>query len=415
MGEHPATIGSVFAVAEFRALWLAEAQSVAGDQLARVALTVLVFDRTGSAGLTALTYALTLLPDLVGGPLLSGLADRFPRKPVMVTADVVRAVLVAAMALPGLPIVVLAVLLVMVQLAAAPFRAAQQATLPAVLTGDRYVVGQSVRQTTRQLALVLGFAGGGVVVTAMGAREALAVDAATFAVSALLIGVAVRSRPAADRTDDAGADGGAVRRHLARLTGGARTIWRHPRLRALVGLSWLAGFVVVPEGLAAPYAAEIGAGSTAVGLLLAAHAVGGAVGALAIGRWCPPSLRPRLVGPLAVAAMLPLLVFASRPGLAVAVVLLAVSGIFAAYQVVVAAEFMTVVPDGRRGQAYGLAGSGLLASQGLGIAAGGAVADLLGSAAAAITALAAAGAVTAVRAAVTWRRHAGPPGAPGGP
>lgn len=70
-----ATFREVLGIAEFRALWLAELQSIAGDQLARVALTVLVFSRTNSAAWTGLTYALTYLPDLIGGPLLAGLAD----------------------------------------------------------------------------------------------------------------------------------------------------------------------------------------------------------------------------------------------------------------------------------------------------------------------------------------------------
>jgi len=54
------TFGAVLRVAEFRALWIAEAQSMAGDQLARVALSVLVFDRTGSPSLTALSLSATV-------------------------------------------------------------------------------------------------------------------------------------------------------------------------------------------------------------------------------------------------------------------------------------------------------------------------------------------------------------------
>lgn len=75
----------VLAVREFRALWAAELLSITGDQLARVGLAVLVFARTSSASLTALTYALTFLPALLGGVLLGGLADRFPRRGVMIT------------------------------------------------------------------------------------------------------------------------------------------------------------------------------------------------------------------------------------------------------------------------------------------------------------------------------------------
>src|SRR5947208_17102690 len=103
----PPSLRQLFAVPEFRALFAAFVASIAGDQLARVALTVLVFDRTGSAGLAGLTYALTVLPAIVGGPLLSGLADRLPRRRVMITCDVARAGLVAVMAIPALSLWVL--------------------------------------------------------------------------------------------------------------------------------------------------------------------------------------------------------------------------------------------------------------------------------------------------------------------
>ena len=72
---------------EFRALWLAEALSVLGDQVARVALALLVYARTSSAALTALTYALTFVPAVLGGVVLSGLADRFPRRTVIIVTD----------------------------------------------------------------------------------------------------------------------------------------------------------------------------------------------------------------------------------------------------------------------------------------------------------------------------------------
>ena len=85
-----ARFGDVFAVAEFRALWLAQLLSVTGDQLARVALTVLVYDRTRSAMLAAVTFAASIVPAFVGGLALGGLADRLPRRAVMITADLVR-------------------------------------------------------------------------------------------------------------------------------------------------------------------------------------------------------------------------------------------------------------------------------------------------------------------------------------
>ncbi len=93
----PATWRSVFAVREFRYLWAAQAMSMAGDELARVAIAVLVFQQTHSALLTGITYATTYLPWLVGGPLLGGLADRYPRRTVMIVCNLLSAGLVAVL------------------------------------------------------------------------------------------------------------------------------------------------------------------------------------------------------------------------------------------------------------------------------------------------------------------------------
>src|SRR5215469_7851951 len=115
---NPATFGDVFAVGEFRALWLAQILSVGGDQLARVALTLLVFERTQSSLLAAVTFATSLIPLALGGLTLSGLADRLPRREVMICCDLGRCALVASMALPGVPVAILIALL----LDAASFR-----------------------------------------------------------------------------------------------------------------------------------------------------------------------------------------------------------------------------------------------------------------------------------------------------
>ena len=104
MSQRAPGFTAVLAVREFRALWFAEAQSIFGDQLAKVALTILVYDRTGSALWAALVYALTFLSALAGGLGLSQLADRFPRRQLMVTCTAAQAVLVGLMAIPGMSI-----------------------------------------------------------------------------------------------------------------------------------------------------------------------------------------------------------------------------------------------------------------------------------------------------------------------
>ena len=172
--EPRATFGEVFRVGEFRALWIAQVLSVAGDQLARVAITLLVFDQTRSALLAAVTFAASVVPTFAGGLILSGLADRWPRRQVMITCDLGRAVLVGLMALPGMPLAVRVGLLVLVTLISAPFTSARAALYPDILAGDRYVLGTAVTLTTLQFAQVLGFAVGGAAVAAFGVRDVAA-------------------------------------------------------------------------------------------------------------------------------------------------------------------------------------------------------------------------------------------------
>ncbi|MDQ1722713.1 MAG: hypothetical protein QOI26_2447 [Pseudonocardiales bacterium] len=367
----------VLRVTEFRVLWLADAQSMAGDQLARVALSVLVFERTSSALLTALTYSLTFLPALVGGALLSGLADRMPRRRVMIAGDLIRAVLLGAMSIPGTPLWIVCTLLVFAVLVGSPFSAAESALLPEILTGETFVVGTGLRTITNQLAQLAGFAFGGVAVAAIGARAGLGVDAVTFGLSALLIAFGVRRRPA-----PTSGSGDAEVSYLASIAAGAKLVIRDPKLRALLGFSWLLGLYVVPEGVAPPYAHSLGAGAVGIGLLMAAGPAGTALGTYLFLRLVPSAARPAWMPALAVAGGVPLAVCWLHPGIAVSIMLWGLSGAAAAYQVQVVTEYVSAVPDSRRAQAIGVAASGLLAAQGVGILLGGIVANRFGAASA---------------------------------
>jgi MFS family permease len=389
-----ARFGEVFADAQFRALWAAQLLSVLGDQVARVALAVLVFTETGSAGLTALTYALTFLPDLVAGPLLSGIADRAPRRLTMVVSDLLRAGVLALMAVPGMPFAVLCGLVVAGQLIAAPFAAARAAILPHVLSGERYVVASAVSGTTYQSGQVLGFALGGPLVALVGVPVALLADAATFVVSALILQLGVAEQRATGGVpDDAG----------VRLRDGARIVVGDPRLRSLVALACVSAFVVTVEGLAAPYAASLGGGPVTVGLLLAANPLGAALGIVLLARLVPPARRDRLLGPLAVLSCVPLVASALDPPLGGVIALWVVSGLACAYQVPANAAFVAAVPDAHRGQAFGLAVTALRVTQGVGVLVAGLLAERTGPA----TAVALAGAlgvVVALLCAVAWNR-----------
>ncbi|GLZ28362.1 MFS transporter [Lentzea sp. NBRC 105346] len=354
----------VFTVGEYRALFAAHFVSIAGDQFARVALSVHVYARTESAGLTALTYALTFLPDLVGGPLLTGLADRFPRRQVMITTDLVRALLLALMAIPQVPLWLLCTLLVAAQLAGAPGNAARAALLPQVLPGELYAVGQAAMNTVTQVAQVAGFVTGGGLVAWIGARGVLLADAATFLASALLITRWVIHRPASM----------IVRDRTWHLVQGVRLVSRRPMLRALVAMACVSGFYIAGEALAAPYAVELGAGPIAVGLMFAAYAAGTATGMLVLARLTEPA-RLRAMPLLVIAACAPLTLCVLQPGLAGVLLLFTLSGAGSSYHLVTATTFVRAVPDELRGQSFGLAVTALRVSQGLGVAAAGVAAD----------------------------------------
>jgi len=377
-GPGPGGSGSprgVLGVVEFRALAAAGLLSAVGDQVARVALSVLVFDRTSSALLTALTYALTFLPAVIGAPLLSGLADHQPRRELMVGLDLIRAALVAAMAVPGLPLPILLVLLVVVNVAESPFDGARAALVPDI-TGDRYLAAVVVDRTLHQFAQVLGFAGSGLLLLVFSPTSALLADAVSFAGSAILIRRWIGHRPAA--VPDAQAGGGWAargRRGLADGAVGIGAIWSDPRVRRAVVLTWVvATFAIIPEGLAAPYAHQLTGGAALVALLLAANPVGNVLGGIAAARWSRHH-PDRLVAPLAQLVVVPLAVCGLDPPRAVALTLIAVSGLGVAVELFARSVFVAHVPPAVRGRAFGVAGAGLIVGQGLAVAAAGVAAS----------------------------------------
>jgi MFS family permease len=387
------TYRDVFAVSEFRALWLAQLLSVIGDQLARVALTVLVYDRTRSSLLAAVTFVVSVVPTFIGGLTLAWLADRYPRRSVMIACDLARCALVLVMAVPGMPLAAMVTLLFVVTLVGAPFTSARAAVYPDVLSGDRYVMGTAVTLTTNQFAQVIGFASGGAVVGFFGTRASLVIDAATFAASALIARAWVKARPAA---------GG--QRHLSRpsaIRSGVRLVFEDPVLRTSMLLGWLAAFYDAPEGVAAPLGHDLGGGSVTVGLLLAASVLGSSIGSIVFGRAVRPSRRLRVMGPLAVAACAVLMLFSFSSSLLTAVLILGTSGLFTCYQLAANAAFVSATPTEHRSKAFGLAMGGMSLGQGTMMIVAGAAAQRFAPSAA-IAMCGAIGTVIAAALAISW-------------
>ena len=344
--------------------------STAGDELARVALTVLVYQRTASPVLSALTFAIGYLPWLLGGPLLSAFADRLPRHRVLIATDAARAVLLAVMAIPGMPLPAMLALLFLVSLGSPPFESARSALMADVLDGDRYAVASSLTNIMLQLAQVGGFVVAGALISALHPSAALLIDAATFAVSSLWLWGRLQRRPAPVR--ESGAEPGTLWQDAA---DGLRLIHRSPRLLAIVGVLWVATlFTYAVEGVAAPWVDEFGRGVSALGVLLGANPLGVVVGGLVIARLVPPARRERLVVPLVVlslvavglAGVVGLLLGSGTVPFGLVLGLMFVSGIGAAWLIPLNVSFVQAVPSAFRGRAFGVAVSGLYGVQALG-------------------------------------------------
>ncbi|MBY8845055.1 MFS transporter [Streptomyces sp. SP2-10] len=363
----PAGYGRVFAVPEFRAVFAAHVLSMLGVIVSEVALSVLVYDRTGSPLLSALTFALGFLPYALGGTLLAPVADRFPARRVLVACDLVCAGCVAVMTAPGTGIGALLALRCCLAVVSPVFSGTRMATLADVLgDGDLFVLGRSLLRIVAQSALLVGYGLGGLLLTAVNPRHALLITVGTFLASAALLRLGTRRRPA--------------RAHGRTGTPpGLRTLLAHPRIRLLLLLFWVPpAFSVVPEALAAPYAAGLGSGPAGLGLLMCALPVGTVAGELYAGARLRPSARERLALLLLCLSLLPYLGYALRPGLAVSLLLLLVSGAGSAYTLGLDQWFVRAVPDELRGRAMTVLSAGLMTVQGVGMALAGVAAQAVG-------------------------------------
>lgn len=333
---------------------------------------VLVYQRTNSAAVAALTLALSYTPSFLGSALLSGLGDRFPRREVMIACDVISAALVIVMAIHGMPLWIVCAAMAGVALVGGPFKATRLALLPEVLGGDAYVAGLAVRSITIQTAQLLGFVAGGAIVGFLNPYLALIIDAGTFLLSALFVRFGVPYRPAAQRTP------GQRRSFWSSSAYGAALVSRIPGLRSLFVLGMLTGLYIAPEGLAAAWVHELGTPTETIGLIMAAPAAGLALGAWLLTRFVGPDQRPRVTGPLAVLAGAMLGLCVINPPLWGVILLLALNGMFAAYLVQVGASFGTMTPADGRAQVMGLLNSGGLTAQGIGVLLAGLLAEEIG-------------------------------------
>jgi dTMP kinase len=320
----------VLAIPAFRRLWLVT--SVAGicDWLSLLALSALATQLT--SGYTAQSFALggvvatKLLPALVLGPLAGALADKFDRRRVMVVCDLLRFVLFVSIPLVG-SLWWLFIAVFLIEICALFWIPSKDASVPNLLRRPDQV------ETANQLNLVMTY--GVAVITASGlftlvssvggwlggegsALTTVFVALVLSGVAYLVIALTVwfRIPEISGRATERREAGPGL---VAMLRDGASFVVRTPLIRGLViGIigAFAAGGTVV--GSATLYAASLGGGNAAYGLLFASVFVGLALGMGAAPRMARRIPHNRLFGAAIVAAGLALVLVAVSPHLFVA-------------------------------------------------------------------------------------------------
>jgi MFS family permease len=363
---------AVLAQPQFRRLWTARTISQWGDVFSFVALAILIYRLTGSGLGVAGVVVAEILPVLLIAPFAGVVVDRLPRIRVMVASDLVRAVLAVVLAVwNDEPLVVYAVAFGL-SAGAVFFNPGANSVLPSIVRDEQIVAANSATWTAAVLSQVVLAPLSGGLVAITGPGWAFGINAASFALSALVLhGLRVSEQPR-----EVG------RRHLlAEAKEGVGLVSGDRLLRALaIGQLLAALSAGATSGLLVVLAAEhLDAMPSAYGILVGAIGVGAALGPTLLLRLIPDPRRPLYVfGPYVLRGVVDL-VLASVRSLPVAAATLAVYGVGTSTGAVTFNSLLqSHVTDRTRGRVFSLMDllwqTGRLASLGV----GGLLADTVG-------------------------------------
>jgi MFS family permease len=194
---------SLFRNRNFLFLWLSGAISNVGDFFNSLALIKILSEDPAHLGFyMALIMIAKMAPGVLLGPVAGVVADRLPRRTVMIVSDLIRAVLVLGLVFVERPAFIIT-LVCLSSVASVFFSPASGAILPSLVGKDELVTAGSLAVMTQRMAMLLGNGIGAAVLVVAGAHSVFYIDAASFVVSALLIALMVvpavqRIKPAQD-------------------------------------------------------------------------------------------------------------------------------------------------------------------------------------------------------------------------
>jgi MFS family permease len=223
-------LGLLTRAPDFRALFLATTASGVGTWLAVIGLTVDVYDRTHSAEWVSALLIADFLPAVVIGLAFGPIVDRFSRRRLMVGSDVVSVAVFVALILAETPGQIVA-LAAVAGFATGFFRPAAYAGLPNLVDEADLPNANSLLRSSSNLTIIVGTLIGGVVVSVAGPDACYAVNAVSFAVSAVLLSsIPSRRLQAEEHIAESGG-------YLGELKAGFSLVFRSQALLA-VFISW---------------------------------------------------------------------------------------------------------------------------------------------------------------------------------
>lgn len=270
---------------DFRRLWSAQAISAFGSRITRTALPIIAVKVLGEPeSVIGILAAMQLAPGVVLALFAGGFVDRARKRQILVVADVIRAVTVASLTVAWFlgVLSMLHVILVgsIVGAASALFQITDVAYLPTLIGTSQLAEGNAKLEATEAIAEITGPASAGGLIAALGAPIAVAIDAASYLWSALMLGriraVETPAAPVAHADAQVGSD----------LKIGLRAVFGHPQVRpiviSLMVWSIAGGFFMALYTLFC--LRELQLSEAVFGVIIAMGGIGALVGAL-LSRW----------------------------------------------------------------------------------------------------------------------------------
>lgn len=209
--------------ARFRFLVAGYGVSAFGTYLNVVALNLFVLESTGSALSTGLFMAVRLAAGFVAGLLGGTVAARLPRKAVMITCDLTQAAVLVTVAVApqAVRVQVLPLVAVSTGLLSTTSSVLLRSSVPDLVGAEQRLRANGLLVTSRAVAMAVGFATAGVLVSWLGYQAAFLVDAATFLTSATVLASLALKFPAPHRAERGSGPGYLARQKLALAALGA--------------------------------------------------------------------------------------------------------------------------------------------------------------------------------------------------